>query len=99
LGELQQIKQNTFLLEPHLAKKAQKNKKKKQNSKTLNPQPVKSFSTSCYTEKTGGLQHRQMPAPNLLGRPRPTGEQISRKTALDAKGVTPELPRLKFYCS
>jgi hypothetical protein len=37
-----------------LAKKKKK-KKKKQNSKTLNPQPVKSFSMPHYTEKTGGL--------------------------------------------
>jgi hypothetical protein len=40
-----------------------------------------------------------MLAPNLLGRHRPTGEQISRQTGLDAKGLTPELLRLKFYCS
>jgi hypothetical protein len=38
LGDLQQTKQNTFLLEPHLAKKT---KKKKQNSETLNPQSRK----------------------------------------------------------
>jgi hypothetical protein len=31
-----------------------KKKKKKQNFETLNPQPVKSFSLPCYTEKTGG---------------------------------------------
>jgi hypothetical protein len=43
-------------------------KKKKQNSETLNPQPIKSFSTPHYTEKTGGLQHHQTPAPNLLRR-------------------------------
>jgi hypothetical protein len=76
-----------------------KEKKKKQNSESLNPKPVKSFSTPCYTEKTGGLQHRQMQAPSMLGRRRTTGEQISRQTGLDAKGVTPELIRLKFYCS
>jgi hypothetical protein len=40
-----------------------KMKKKKQNSETLNPQLVKSFSTTCCTEKTGGLLHHQMPAP------------------------------------
>jgi hypothetical protein len=40
---------------------------------------------------TGGLQHHQTPAPNLPRR--------CRKTGLDAKGVTPELLRLKFYCS
>jgi hypothetical protein len=44
---------------------------------TLNSQPVQSFSTPHYTEKTGGLPHHQTPAPNLLGRCRPTGEQIS----------------------
>jgi phosphotransferase system glucose/maltose/N-acetylglucosamine-specific IIC component len=53
----------------------------------------------CYTEKTGGLQHRQMQSPNLPGRPRQTGEKISRQTGLDPKGVTPELQRLKFYGS
>jgi hypothetical protein len=65
-----------------LGKKTQKNKKKKQNSETLNPQPIKSFSTPNYTQKTGGSQHHQMPAPNLHRRHRQTG--------LDAKGVTPE---------
>jgi hypothetical protein len=40
---------------------------------------------------TGRLQHHQMPAPNLPSR--------CRQTELDAKGVTPELLRLKFYCS
>jgi hypothetical protein len=35
LGDLQQTKENTFLLEPHLAK--EKKKKKKQNSE--NPEP------------------------------------------------------------
>jgi septal ring factor EnvC (AmiA/AmiB activator) len=49
--------------------------------------------------KKRGLLHCQMQAPNLVGRHRPTGEQISRQTGLDAKGVTPELLRLKFYCS
>jgi hypothetical protein len=61
---------------------ANKKPKKKQNSETLNPQPVKSFSTPLYTEKTGGLQHLQMPALNLPRR--------CRQTGLDAKGVTPE---------
>jgi hypothetical protein len=72
-------------------KEKKKAQKKKQNSKTLNPQPVESFFILCYTEKTGGLQHCQMPDPNLPKRQRQTG--------LDAKGVTPELLRLKFYCS
>jgi hypothetical protein len=69
LGDLQQTKQNTFLLEPNLAKntKRKPKKKKKQNFKTLNPQPIKSFSTPRYTEKTGGFQHHQMPAPTCLG--------------------------------
>jgi hypothetical protein len=43
--------------------------KKKQNSDTLNIQTIKNFSTPHYTEKTGGLPHHQMPAPNLLGDP------------------------------
>jgi hypothetical protein len=40
---------------------------------------------------TGVLQHHQKPAPNLPRR--------CRQTRLDAKGITPELVRLKFYCS
>jgi hypothetical protein len=40
------------MLEPHLAEK--KNTNKNQNSNILNPQPVQSFSTPRYTEKTGG---------------------------------------------
>jgi hypothetical protein len=75
------------------------NKKKKQNSKTLNPTPIKSFSMPRYIEKTGGLPHCQMPATNLLRRCRKTGKQISRRKGLDAKGETPEQLRLKFYCS
>jgi hypothetical protein len=39
--------------ELHLAEK--KNTKKKQDSDMLNPQPIQSFSTPRYTEKTGGL--------------------------------------------
>jgi hypothetical protein len=63
------------MLEPHLAKK---NTKKKQNSNTPSPQPLQSFSTPHYTEKTGGLQCCQMMlAPNLLGKHRSTGKQIS----------------------
>jgi hypothetical protein len=96
LGDLQQTKQNTFLLELHLAKK-----KEKEVTKLQNPElpATKSFSMPPYTEKTGGLQHHKTLAPNLLGRRRPTGEQIIRQPGLDAKGVTPELLRLKFYCS
>jgi hypothetical protein len=63
------------MLEPHLAEK--KTTKKKQNSDTLNPQSIQSFPKPRYTEKTGGLPHLQTPAPNLLGKCRPTGEQIS----------------------
>jgi hypothetical protein len=92
LGDQKQNKQNTFLLEPHLAKKKTKQtKKKKQNSEPLNPQPVKSFSMACYTEKRGGLQHCHMLAPIL--------PRKHRQTGLDAKAVTPELLSLKFYCS
>jgi hypothetical protein len=54
-----------------------KTTKKNQNSDTLNPQSVQSFSMPCHTEKTGGLPHCQMPAPYLLGRCRQTGEQVS----------------------
>jgi hypothetical protein len=89
LGDLQQTKQNTFLLEPHLAIK--KNRKEEKNFKTLNPQPVKSFSMPCYTEKTKGIHHCQMLAPKQPRR--------CIQTALDAKGVTPELQKLKFYYS
>jgi hypothetical protein len=67
-----------------------KTQRKKQNSETLNPQAIQSFSTPCYTEKAGGLQHHQMLAPKLHRR--------CRQTGLDADEVTPEL-RLKFYCS
>jgi hypothetical protein len=70
---------------------AEKKKKKKQNTKTLNPQPVQSFTMPHYSEKIGGLLHHHMPAPNLLRR--------CRQTGLDAEGVTPELLRLKFYSS
>jgi hypothetical protein len=61
LGDLPQTTQNTFLLEPHLAKKNQKEETKLQNPET---QTIKSFSTPRYTEKTG-LQHCETPAPNL----------------------------------
>jgi hypothetical protein len=54
-----------------------KNTKKKQNSNTLNPQPIQNYSTPHQTEKTVGFPRHQMPAPNLLGRCRSTGEQIS----------------------
>jgi hypothetical protein len=62
-----------------LGKKKKKKKKKKQNSETLNPHPVKSFSIPHYTEKAGGLQNCQTPVPNLPKRRRQIG--------LDAKGV------------
>jgi hypothetical protein len=54
-----------------------KTTKNNQNSDTLNPQPIQSFSTPHYIEKRGGLLCCQMLAPNLLGRHTPTGEQIS----------------------
>jgi hypothetical protein len=65
-----------------------KNKRKKQNSKTLKPQPEQSLSMTYYTEKKRGIPHSQMPAPNLLRR--------CRQMGLAAEGVTPELLRLKF---
>jgi hypothetical protein len=40
---------------------------------------------------TRGLQHHQIQVPNLPRR--------CRQAGLDAKGVTPKLLRLKFYCS
>jgi hypothetical protein len=58
------------MLEPHLAGK--KKHKKNQNLNTLNPQPLQSFPMRGYTEKTGGLLCCQTPAPNLLGRHRPS---------------------------
>jgi hypothetical protein len=64
------------MLETHLA---EKNDQEKTKLNTLNSQPVKSFSTARYTEKTGGLPHRQTPAPNLLGRCRPTGDESHRQ--------------------
>jgi hypothetical protein len=55
-----------------------KSTKKNQNFNTLNLQPVQSFSTSHYIEKTGGLQHHQMLDPYLLWR-HLTGQQVSTK--------------------
>jgi hypothetical protein len=88
LGDLQQTKQNIFQVEPHLPKKK---KMKKQNTETLNPQPIKFFSNAHYTEKPGEFHHWEMPTPNL--------SRICCQTGLDAKVVTPDLLRLKFYCS
>jgi hypothetical protein len=88
LRDLQQTKQNTFLLEPHLAEKKTKKETKLRNSE---PPACTKFSMPRYTEKTGGLLHCQTPTPNLLRRCRQTGP--------DAEGVTPDLLRLKFYCS
>jgi hypothetical protein len=53
-------------MEPHLEKKEEEQEEeiKLQN---LNPEPLKSFSMPCYTEKTGGVQHKQMPAITCLG--------------------------------
>jgi hypothetical protein len=56
-----------------------KNTQKNQNFDNLNSQPVQSFSVPHYTEKTGGLLHCQMLTPNLLGKCKPTDEQISIK--------------------
>jgi hypothetical protein len=70
---------------------SEKNKKEETKLRALNPQPIQSFPVPCYIEKTGGLLHRQTLALNLLRR--------CRQTGLDAKGVTPELLRMKFYCS
>jgi hypothetical protein len=47
-----------FLARVTLGKKKQKNKKKNQNSETLSPQPIKSFSMLHYTKKARGLQHQ-----------------------------------------
>jgi hypothetical protein len=67
------IKQKfTEMLETHLAGK---NTKKKENSDTSKPQPSHGLSMPHYAEKQGGLLCYQMPAPNLLGRCRPTDEQ------------------------
>jgi hypothetical protein len=73
LGDLQQTKQNTFLLDPHLEEN------QKEETKLQNPEPPAhtSFSTPLYNEKTGRLPHCQTLAPNLPERCRPTGEQIS----------------------
>jgi hypothetical protein len=38
LGDLQQTKQNTFLLEPHLAKKKKKKTNQKEETKLKNPE-------------------------------------------------------------
>jgi hypothetical protein len=65
-----------------------KTTKKNQNSNTLNPQPVKSFSTPCYSEKTGGLPHHQTPAPNLLGR-HPADQQVSNQVVGGITTATP----------
>jgi hypothetical protein len=52
-----------------------KKKNQKEETKLWNPEPqsVKSFSMPRYTEKTGGLQHHQMVAPN---HPRRCRQQI-----------------------
>jgi hypothetical protein len=71
------------MLEPHLA---EKNTKKNQNFDTLNPQPVQSFSSTHYTEKTRGFPHHQRPAPNLLGRCRP---KVSTKCPCGIPTATP----------
>jgi hypothetical protein len=45
----------------------QKKTKRRNNSETLNPKPMQSFSTPHYTEKTGGLLPHQMLAKTCLG--------------------------------
>jgi hypothetical protein len=74
-----------------------KKKKKKQNSETLNPQPIKSFSTPHYLRKQEGSS-----TPDASSSTTDAGSNLPRRrrqTELDAKGVTPELLTLKFYCS
>jgi hypothetical protein len=68
LADLQQTKQNTFLLEPHLAKKKKEEEGEEEEAKFHNPepQPIKSFSTPPYTEKIGRLQCSQTLAPTCL---------------------------------
>jgi hypothetical protein len=77
LGDLQKTKHNTFLLEPHLAEKNQK-----EETKLQNPEPPECTKLLYATlpEKTGGLPHHQTPAPNLLGRCRQTGLDARRNT-------------------
>jgi hypothetical protein len=59
------------MLKTHLGGKTTK---KRQNSDT---QPAYSFPTPKDTEKPAGLLLCQAPAPDLLGRCRPSGEQKS----------------------
>jgi hypothetical protein len=55
-----------------------KSTKKNQNINTLNHQPILSFSTPCYTEKTGGLSLCQTLALYLLGR-HPAGQKTRER--------------------
>jgi hypothetical protein len=75
-----------------------KNTKKKQSSDTPNPQPTQSFSMPHYTEKPGGLLHHQTPLPNMLGRSRAIGKQISHPWGKSAEppGQTDPLPTNKI---
>jgi hypothetical protein len=71
LGRLQQTKQILFCWShtwQQKKKKKRERERKRRNKKTLNFQPIKSFSTPSYTKKTGGLQHHQILSPNLLER-------------------------------
>jgi hypothetical protein len=68
-----------------------KSTKKNQNVDTLNLQPIQSFSTPHYTEKTGGFLLLQTTAPNLLGRCRPTGEQQA------SCGIPPTTPGINQH--
>jgi hypothetical protein len=67
-----------------------KNTKKNQNFDTLNHQPIQSFSMPRYTEKTGGLLHHQMPAPNLLQK-----HLADQKVSIKCHAVFPQPPQDK----
>jgi hypothetical protein len=55
-GSRQHVLYKSKILLRHWSQTWQKETtKKKQNSDTLNSHPVQSFSTPCYTKKTGGL--------------------------------------------
>jgi hypothetical protein len=80
IGELKKMLENKKVEKKMLENKNNKRKKNKQREHEGSEevrQPAQSFPTPCYPEKPAGLPHCQMPAPNLLGRHRPTGEQIS----------------------
>jgi hypothetical protein len=69
-----------------------KTKKQKEKPKFWNPEPPahkKLLHATLHRESKGA------PAPMLA----PNLPRRHRQTRLDAKGVTPELLRLEFYCS